>query len=307
MGLVALPSALYNAGTDYFSLAFLFFVLVCTIYQLCRIYPYTVLSSPQILISEEENTANDVSILIANVLMTNRNSAKCIDLIKKQVPDIILGLECDAWWQSELKIIEKDYPYKVHIPLPNTYGMLLYSRLKILNQQISYLIENEVPSIHCTIELRSRDKIIFHGVHPKPPAPQESKTSVPRDAELISVAKICKEARLPCIVAGDLNDMAWSHTTHLFQRISGLLDPHIGRGMYSTYHSKYFFLRWPLDHVFISRHFKLIEMLRLPSIDSDHFPIYAKFSYEPHKKHENDKIEPSHQDQKEAHKKLAKA
>lgn len=240
-------------------------------------------------------------------MMTNRNSKKCIDVINKKDPDIVLALEIDTRWQADLEMLEKHYVYKVHIPLVNTYGMLLYSKLKLINPEILYLIQKDVPSIHCIVELRSGAKIMFHGIHPRPPAPQESKSSAPRDAELIVVGKSCKDSDLPNIVAGDLNDVAWSHSTHLFQRISSLLDPRIGRGMYSTFNAKYFLLRWPLDHVFISRDFKLIEMERLPDIDSDHFPIYVKLSYEPDKKHEHEKPIASSEDKKEAEEKIEKA
>ncbi len=34
-------------------------------------------------------------------------------------------------WQEQLAVIEKDYPYRVPVPLDNLYGMHLYSRLPL--------------------------------------------------------------------------------------------------------------------------------------------------------------------------------
>jgi len=55
-----------------------------------------------------------------------------------------------------------------------------------------------------------------------------------------------------------------------------LVDPRIGRGRYCTFHADYKLLRWPLDHLFHSKDFCLVNLKVLPSIGSDHFPIYAK-------------------------------
>ena len=49
-----------------------------------------------------------------------------------------------------------------------------------------------------------------------------------------------------------------------------------GRGLYPTFNAKYPLLRWPLDHLFVSPHFELMQIDRLPDIGSDHFPIYFR-------------------------------
>src|SRR5690606_25581920 len=73
----------------------------------------------------------------------------------------------------------------------------------------------------------------------------------------------------------------WSKTTHLFRSISGLLDPRIGRGLFNTFHARYWFLRWPLDHLFHSQHFALRKLSRLPAFGSDHFALFAELVYHP--------------------------
>lgn len=97
------------------------------------------------------------------------------------------------------------------------------------------------------------------------------------------VGKHIKENNQTAILAGDLNDVAWSKTTRRFQRISGLLDPRIGRHFINTFHADYPFLRWALDHIFHSACFTVVDIQRLPSIGSDHFPVMTTLQYEPEK------------------------
>ena len=111
--------------------------------------------------------------------------------------------------------------------------------------------------------------------------PQHNPSSSDRDAEMMKIAFLSMHSKYPVLVLGDFNDVAWSESTNNFQRISGLLDPRKGRGFYNTYNAKNILMRWPLDHVFISEHFRLKEMKRGNSIDSDHFPIYVKLRFEP--------------------------
>ena len=83
---------------------------------------------------------------------------------------------------------------------------------------------------------------------------------------------------------GDLNDVAWSDTTSLFTKTSGLLDVRKGRGFYSTFSAHHWFIRFPLDYIFCSSDFGFIKMERLKYNGSDHFPIFTHLVYQPNLK-----------------------
>lgn len=254
---------------------------LCLFWQLCWILPYTLIWPHEVKTAKATDPDRQLSIITANVLQTNRNSAALLDLVKRYQPDILVTLESDQWWESRLNTLEAQMPHSVKCPLDNLYGMHVYSRLPFSKEQISYLVEQGIPSIHVCAELRSGDTVQMHFVHPAPPSPTENSESIERDAELIIIARRVAETEQPVIVTGDLNDVAWSATTRLFRKISGLLDPRVGRGMFNTFHASFPFLRWPLDHLFHSSHFTVKHIQRLPSIGSDHFSLLTTLVYEP--------------------------
>lgn len=254
---------------------------LCLIWHLWWILPYTPLWTKEVKSCNEYEPEKKLSIITSNVLTPNRNAEALIQLVKKHQPDILVTLESDMWWQEQLRVLEADMPFTVKCPLDNLYGMHLYSKLKLHDQEISFLVEKDVPSIHISLELRTGDRVRAHFVHPAPPSPTENTESTERDAELIIIARSVEKSNQPVLVAGDLNDVAWSSTTRLFRKISGLLDPRIGRGLFNTFHVNYPFLRWPLDHLFHSDHFTLRSIKRLPSIGSDHFPLFTSLSFDP--------------------------
>ena len=262
--------------------AFTVVLLGCIVYQAYIIYPYTYIAREPVKNSDQLRAGeNSASLMVTNVLMTNRNAEGCLAIVREVDPDILLMVETDTWWQDQMQVLKETYPYTIEYPLNNTYGMLLYSKLLISDYDIKFLVKSHIPSFHVKIALRSGELVNLYCVHPEPPSPTESETSTERDAELLILGKEIIDADQPTIVAGDLNDVAWSYTTRLFIKVSELLDPRMGRGFFSTFHAGYRLMRWPLDHVFLSPHFRLLDIRRLPYYGSDHFPIYVSLNYEP--------------------------
>jgi endonuclease/exonuclease/phosphatase (EEP) superfamily protein YafD len=253
----------------------------CVVYQLVLISAYTPLRTVQAKDAQAADPASCLSLMVANVLTPNRNADALLEIVARHDADLLLFVETDEWWQGRLDVLERSHPYTVKCPLSNTYGMHLYSRLELIEPELEFLVEEDVPSIHAWVALGSGRRVRIYCIHPSPPAPNTNVRSTERDAELLTVAKAVAEQAEPAIVLGDLNDVAWSATTRLFQRISGMLDPRIGRGMFATFHAKYAFLRWPLDHIFFTPQFRVASLKRLGYFGSDHFPIYATLCYSP--------------------------
>lgn len=245
-----------------------------------RIFPYTPIA-PKEMKYQTKGTHVDqcIGILVANVYQPNREVKRLQRKIREQNPDVILLLETDKYWQSEMSNLEADYPHGVQVPQDDTYGMLLYSRFSLRELEVKYLVEGNVPSIHGWVQLPSGIAVRLYGLHPRPPAPTENPRTTEKDKELLMVAREAAQLNTPTIVAGDLNDVAWSYTTRLFQRIGHFLDPRKGRGFYNTFNANHWFARVPLDHVFATNHFKLHRIKRLGHIGSDHFPIYISLEY----------------------------
>ncbi|MEZ2901351.1 endonuclease/exonuclease/phosphatase family protein [Acinetobacter terrestris] len=271
-------------------------------YQLKMVLPYTFIWKKQVkkVHKHQLNPDKQISLIVSNVLTPNDKYHLLVEQIQKHQPDLVLTLETDIIWQKALAVIEKDYPYRVPVPLDNLYGMHLYSKLELKDTEVKFILSNEIPSIHTTVILRSGQPVQLYCLHPKPPSPTEAKDSTLRDAELLMVGDQIKDLDESCIVMGDLNDVAWSRTTRLFQRISGLLDPRVGRRYINTFHADYPMFRWSLDHVFHSTDFALVHMERLPHVGSDHFPVYVVLQTGRVFEQVQDKLEQTDADEQEA-------
>ncbi|MGB3151450.1 MAG: endonuclease/exonuclease/phosphatase family protein [Maribacter sp.] len=210
----------------------------CLIYLSYIIFPYTPLHRKEMNDAADKADKISFSVMSANVYMYNEDFQKLIDLVNKERPDLLLLLETNKAWENGVEVLKEDYPYTILYPLENTYGLLFYSKCPIGKSEVRFLLKDEIPSIKASIKISDHQELCFYGVHPEPPAPEESDTSEPRDIELLKVAKEVKDRDDLIMVTGDLNDVAWSHSTRLFRRYSGLLDPRIGRGTFNTFHVK---------------------------------------------------------------------
>lgn len=272
-------------------------LIASIIYLSYKIWPYTPLSKKEMIKVASFDSGDAFKVFAANVLQDNQNFETMLSQIKMANADIVFLLETNkAWAAAVKKQLEKSYPYQLLCPLENTYGLLFYSRLELEQEKLLFRVKKDIPSIEAIVKLPSGEKFQLYGLHPEPPVPGESMTSTAKDKELMKVALEVKKNKLPCLVIGDLNDVAWSYTTELFRKTSELLDPRRGRGFYNTFSAHHWFIRFPLDYVFCSKEFGLVSMKRMPKNGSDHF---ATLSHLALKKELKSKQEPPKADRRE--------
>lgn len=276
-GVLLLLFLLLTEGFGIFDWILLLALAASMAYQTVKVFPYSSLYPRKHEVFSHSD--GSVSILAGNVLQTNDCYPDFIKEIKRFDPDLVLTMESNKTWENCLSEIEKDYPFTVKIPLENLYGMHLYSKTKLQNVEVNYQIEDDKPSIFFDYPL-GRKNIRFYCLHPAPPSPTENKTSKEADAELLLTGKRIREKEMPTVVCGDMNDVVWSRTTRLFKKMTGMVDPRVGRGFFCTYHADYFFLRFPLDHLFHTKDLYVGRMERSKNFGSDHFAMYYEIHHQ---------------------------
>lgn len=251
------------------------------LYCLFNLMPFTALVPVEIESIEKENAQEgELSILIYNVYQHNDKYDKLLNFVDTLKPDLMVLLETDDKWNKGLDSLKSEYPYQVKDIRSNTYGMMVLSRIEFTDDQIMYLVQDDVPSIHVHFNHQGHGVQLL-ALHPRPPIPSELLSAKPKDREVYKAAFRVNKTKGDdsFIVAGDLNDVAWSVATTRLKKITGLKDPRTGRGMYGTFPSFSPFMI-PIDQVFCSSDFKIKDFKVLKDIGSDHHPMLIRLYLE---------------------------
>tara|TARA_B100000678_G_scaffold272966_1_gene262882 strand:- start:606 stop:1703 length:1098 start_codon:yes stop_codon:yes gene_type:complete len=281
---------------------FVVVLIVCIVVQMGKIYPYTPFSPTEI--GDSGNHKKSIKLLTANVLQKNKDHQSILKEVDRLDPDLLILDEANLKWVKDISpYLSKIYPYKKEVPLDNTYGKLFYSKFKLIDPKVHFMVEDSIPSIDTKL-LFEGDTLQFYSIHPTPPMPQHNPSSSDRDAEMMKIALRTYDAKYPVIVMGDFNDVAWSQTTRIFRKVGGLLDLRIGRGFFNTFSANNIIMRWPLDHVFTTEEFRVKRIEVGHDIGSDHFPAFAEITYEPERAQEQIPEPPTENQLKNARKQI---
>lgn len=220
-----------------------------------------------------------LSVLVANVRKGNRQDERLLALVRDTDPDVFLAMETDAWWNEKLIPLRDDFAQAIQHVGTGHFGMHLFSKYKLVEPEVRFLAEQDVPSIFTCVRLPGGGMVEFLGIHPRPPHPLMPSTG--RDAQILAAALRARASPVPSVVAGDLNAVPWERVVRRAMRIGGLLDPRVGRGYIPTYDAEQPLMSWPLDQVLYQDEIGLVGLERLPEFGSDHYPYLAELCLAP--------------------------
>ncbi len=287
--LPAIPAAILITRDSYPVAAWI--VLAClaamAISGLVQLAPFTRLWHKEVGDLDSKQGGVEITILVANICYESSQHDEVSQAIRSVGPDVLLLIEINDTWRNVLAELASDFPHRIEDIAGEGLGLALWSKIELSDTKIEHIVSERRPSIFADITLSDDRTIRFVGLHPTPPGLKDStgderRDSRVRDGELVLLARhIADDPHRNWVVAGDFNDVAWSHTTRLFKRLSGLLDPRVGRRLLNTYHAEYPLLRYPVDHLFVAPGFRVgaLERVRLPG--SDHFGVLGRLQLEP--------------------------
>ncbi len=250
-------------------------------WQFSHVLPYSPLWSKELPACRSADQVYTVSVV--NLKFENDQKQAVLKQLEALDSDLLLLIEVDQAWANGLEPLKNRYAYSKGVVLEEGLGLVLWSKFPLIEPEVRYLVSQQRPSIFTRLELSDGRDVHFVGVHPTPPglwkeSDEERYDSRIRDAELLIIANwVAENPWRNWLITGDFNDVAWSHTTRMFQRISGLKDPRVGRGLYNTYHAAYPPFRVPIDQVFFSPTARIERLERLRPTGSDHFAITTSF------------------------------
>ncbi len=226
-------------------------------------------------IAQIEST--DIKIYYANILTSNKEHLRLKESIVKEsivkeTPDIIVLQEVNQGWVESLNFLTDDYKYKTLLPRENNFGMAIFSKEKILNQQI---LEGKagVESILFEINFQGR-KLSILSTHPVPPINLEYWRL--RNNQYLEVSEYLNNIDGEKVLIGDFNTTPWSSYLKQMAQKTNLKPVNVFE---DTWNSSFpVGMRIRLDHAFISKNFQgNLEVLE--DIGSDHLPMILSLKY----------------------------
>lgn len=214
-----------------------------------------------------ERTADALMVASANIQYRNPDARALVDWLRKEKVDVAVVLEVAPAHVRALEAMA-DYPHRRIVPDEGPFGIAVLSRHPLAAVRV---IESAagIPRIEAAVRL-PRGRVRVTALHPMPPLRTEDHFA--RNLTIRALAEAAAASGEPAILAGDLNATPWSSA------FAGLADRGLRRasGLAPTWPAAAAGLMGiPIDHVLVSRQWRVVASRTGPNLGSDHLPVLA--------------------------------
>lgn len=212
-----------------------------------------------------ERTADALVVATANIQYRNPDARALVEWLRQEKVDVAVVLEVVPAQVRELEAVA-DYPHRRIVPDDGPFGIAVLSRHPLAEVKV---IEGAagIPRIEAAVQL-ARGRFRLTALHPMPPLRTEDHFA--RNRTLRALADAAAASGGPSILAGDLNATPWSSA------FAGLADRGLRRasGLAPTWPAAAAGLMGiPIDHVLVTRQWRVIASRTGPNLGSDHLPV----------------------------------
>ncbi|MFK5955754.1 MAG: endonuclease/exonuclease/phosphatase family protein [Planctomycetota bacterium] len=211
----------------------------------------------------------DLTILSANVHLTNQDMESLVAMIEEQKPDVFSLIEINAKWVQALSHLKAEYPYQMTFADQGYFGILIWSRVPMDFEERDFA-ETGHPSILATT--RTEKPLLLIATHPMPPMRKHFVAK--RDAQLHAIADYLTAKTGPAVLLGDLNTTPWSHIFKQTCKTASLRSAlHGWKPTWPTFFPP---LGVPIDHVLVTQEVGIVFCKPQSGIGSDHLPLLTR-------------------------------
>jgi endonuclease/exonuclease/phosphatase (EEP) superfamily protein YafD len=217
----------------------------------------------------------EIKLLHANVLSSNNEHQRLVDLVATEDPDMIFLQEITDNWVSGLRPLLKNYPFTYTEARPGNFGIAVYSRIPF--DSVSHV--DSPPLGYPTITVRAtigNQQLTLISSHPTIPLGKQQYSA--RNQQFNSVLDLVQAADRPVVLLGDFNATMWDRHFKKLMRSGGLASARQGFGILPTWPTYMPFAMIPIDHVLVSEGISVTNMKTGKSIGSDHLPLIVTLS-----------------------------
>lgn len=227
--------------------------------------------------AETVSSSQRIRILTQNVLRSNEQHDKVIELIKQYDPDIVALQEVDQRWMKSLEVLRGAYPFIHHTNHPGNFGIAILSKTGWEAIDVQWFGQDEIPSIHVHFRIDDRHSLEFANTHPLPPVSKVDSES--RNGQLLLTAGKLDKSRSR-IMVGDFNLTPWSPWFREILKRGELRDAAVGYGVQPTWFA---FPTWlgavMIDHVLVSSDL-IVENYQIgDAVGSDHRSVVVDVAF----------------------------